>query len=112
MDQFANQASQAFGGRVFKKVEVNQGNVWDWNTQKSVEGSYQGNETKMGKFGEYTLYFLKTDKGEVISVKAKAQIKNFFQSVAPGTYVKITFMGKGVSSKGNPVNNFQFEVAE
>ena len=97
---------------VFKKVNTSSGNIWEHEKDKTVEGVYIGKREGVGPYGPWTLYQLEKADHSIVSVKNKAQIKAAFAQIPEGSLVRITFLGKGVTKKGQPINNFSIEVAE
>lgn len=97
---------------VFKKVNTSTGSIWEYDKDKVIEGVYTGKKEGIGPYGPWVLYQLEKTDHSIVSIKNKAQIKSAFSQIEPGTLVRITFLGKGTTKKGQPINNFQIEVAE
>ena len=113
MDKFVDDAAQALGiEKKWKKVDTGNTPTWNFKEEKVLEGVYVRSHIATTKFGERNIYDVEKSGGQVVGVWDSAQIKNFFSGLNPGQEIRIEFMGRGTTKNGQPVNNFEFAVAE
>lgn len=98
----------------WKKIESsNSGaDVWDFDTQKEFEGEFIRKEEKVGP-NNSNLYYFKAGVGvdeEEVAVWGGAVLDGRLAEVQPGTKVKIVYIGKQTSKRGNQFKNYDVFV--
>jgi hypothetical protein len=97
----------------WKDAEISDyGKTWKFKEDKVIEGKFIRASEVQTPYGLKRVFAVKAPNGEVYSIWEKARIVKFFDSIQIGSDIKITYLGMGQTSKGQPVNNFKFQVAE
>ena len=104
--------NEAFGeDKKWKKMNLEQGNSWNFREDKVLVGVYTGSHTAETKFGVRTIWDIQKLDGTLMSVWETAMLKRAFDQIPVGTELRITFLGKVPGQKGNSVNTFDIETA-
>lgn len=84
----------------WQKIEPTQSNIWDFNAQPDMIGTYVRKEQEIGP-NNSNLYTFRMADGEEISVWGSTLIDNRMVRVELGNEVKIVYLGKVKSEKSN-----------
>jgi hypothetical protein len=85
--------------------------IWDYTTQKVLEGIYEGMSTNIGP-NNSTLYHVKTNKGKV-SFWNTSLLNDRMQHVEIGNKIKLEYEGKVKSEKsGRSYHSFKVFTAK
>lgn len=86
-----------------------QGLNWDFKTQKRIKGVYMSKRVVSTKYGEREIYQIETPTHSLVDIWETAMLKREFMNTMEGTEVRIEYMGKEQTDKGQQVNMFKFQ---
>lgn len=96
--------------RTFRQISPN---FHKWETPgETFEGVFKGTEVTDTEMGELTIGTLIEDNGTPHRFNMGMGLKRDFANVEEGAYVRLTFVEKTTTSKGQPFNVIVMEVAE
>lgn len=93
----------------WKKIESQVGaDVWNFETDKELEGEFVRKEEKVGPNNSNMFYFLVGSgvESEEVAVWGGAVLDSRLDKVQAGTKVKIVYLGKQTSKRGNQFKNY------
>lgn len=100
----------------WKKIEDSKSgaDVWDFSAQPELEGEFLRKEEKVGPNNSNMYHFLvgADDKAEEVAVWGNTVLDGKLAEVQTGQKVRIKFLGKAVSKRGNTFKNFEVDVWE
>ena len=97
----------------WKKVEANTGvDVWNFETDKELEGEFVRKEEKIGPNNSIMYYFLVGSGAdqEEVAIWGGTVLDSRLVEVQHGTRVKIVYLGKQTSKRGNQFKNYDVFV--
>jgi len=82
---------------------------WDFKVNKRIAGVYTGNRMVTTKFGDRAIYTIETPNHTRVDVWETAMLKRAFEKTNVGQRVRIEYLGKEQTEKGQQVNTFKFQ---
>lgn len=93
-----------------KKWVAERNDTHDWEKDKVLEGVFMQKRIVATQNGDSNMYTVDKGGGKLIDVWGKTMLDDFFKNMQIGTTIKVTYLGKEKSKKGNRTyHNFEFE---
>ena len=99
----------------WKKIESSAGaDVWDFNTQAELEGEFVKKEVGIGPNNSNMYHFLVggANEQEEVAVWGNIVLDSRLAEVQHGDNIKIVYLGKAKSKRGNEYKNFDVFVED
>ena len=94
----------------WKKLEgsVSGNDIWDWNTQDTLEGEFVKKDSGIGPHASNLYHFLVggTNEQEEVAVWGNTVLDSRLSEFQHGDKIKIVFLGMAKSKRGNEFKNF------
>ena len=91
--------------------DVKMGEAWDFEENESFEGTYVGREENVGP-NNSMMYEFKSLDDKNVSIWGSTVLDTKMKLIEPGLRVKIIYLGKVKSPKGNTYKDFAVSVWE
>ena len=89
--------------------DVKMGEAWNFEENESFEGTFIGREENVGP-NNSMMYEFKSLDGKNVSVWGSTVLDTKMKHIEPGQRVKIAYLGKVKSPKGNTYKDFAVGV--
>lgn len=85
--------------------------MWDFETNKAIEGAYIARKDNVGE-NQATILYIQGKSGQVAGIWANVVLINKFEAIEIGSKVRIEYLGRTASNKKgrSPYKNYEVFV--